>query len=120
MAESQDSLQEGMEKQAAKAAERLVAGGGFSELLAQLAENTAAMTRMGAGAMDSVLRNLRVAGRRDITRLSGQLARTEDKLERVLQEVEHLRDELAERPAPRANGRAASSSSSARRKTKRT
>ena len=42
-----------------------------------------------------MLRNLRLAGRADITRLAGQLHRTEDKLERVLQEVEGLRDELA-------------------------
>ena len=42
-----------------------------------------------------VLRNLRLAGRADIMRLSRQLHRTEDKLERVLQEVESLRDELA-------------------------
>jgi hypothetical protein len=41
-----------------------------------------------------VLRNLRLAGRADITRLARQLNRTEDKLERILQEVEALRDEL--------------------------
>ena len=41
-----------------------------------------------------MLRNLRIAGRADITRLARQLHRTEDKLERVLQEVEQLRDEL--------------------------
>ena len=44
--------------------------------------------------MDLVLRNLRLAGRRDVVRLARQLARTEDKLERVLQEVETLRDQL--------------------------
>jgi len=42
-----------------------------------------------------ILRNLRLASRADITRLVRQLHRTEDKLERVLQEVEELRDELA-------------------------
>jgi molecular chaperone GrpE (heat shock protein) len=41
------------------------------------------------------LRNMRLAGRADIVRLSRQLHRTEDKLERVLQEVEALRDEVA-------------------------
>jgi hypothetical protein len=40
-----------------------------------------------------VLRNLRLAGRADVTRLARQLHRTEDKLERLLQEVEGLRDE---------------------------
>ena len=41
-----------------------------------------------------MLRNLRLAGRADVTRLARQLNRTEDKLERVLQELEELRDEL--------------------------
>ncbi len=50
-----------------------------------------------------MVRNLRLAGRTDVTRLGRQLARTEDKLERVLQEVEELRKELAARPAPRAS-----------------
>ena len=59
-----------------------------------LVENVAAVTRLGADTMDLVLRNLRVASRRDIVRLARQLARTEDKLERVLQEVEGLRAEL--------------------------
>jgi hypothetical protein len=84
-----------MEVQAAQAGERLVGSGGFASLLGQLAENTAAMTKLTADGMDLVLRNLRVAGRRDVIRLARQLARTEDKLERVLQEVEELRDELA-------------------------
>jgi HEPN domain-containing protein len=54
---------------------------------------------------DLVLRNLRLAGRADITRLARQLYRTEDKLERVLQEVEQLRDEVArDRGAPREPG----------------
>ena len=73
------------------------AGPSFGELLAHTAENVAALTRMGNDFSDLVLRNLRVAGRADITRLARQLHRTEDKLERVLQEVEGLRDELASR-----------------------
>ena len=36
----------------------------------------------------------------DVTRLARQLHRTEDKLERLLQEVEELREELAHRPSP--------------------
>jgi len=47
-------------------------------------------------AMDLVWSNLRLAGRRDITRLAKQIGRTEDKLEQVLQEVEELRDELGD------------------------
>jgi hypothetical protein len=41
------------------------------------------------------VRNLRLAGRRDITALARQIARTEDKLELVLQEVERLQEQLA-------------------------
>jgi len=50
---------------------------------------------MSFDAVDLLWRNLRLAGRADIVRLSKQLHRTEDKLERVLQEVESLRDEVA-------------------------
>ena len=89
------ALYEQTESQAAKASEELVGSRGFAGLLGQLAENTAAITKLSSDAMDLVLRNLRIAGRRDVVRLARQLARTEDKLERVLQEVEGLRDELA-------------------------
>jgi hypothetical protein len=109
------ALYEQLESQAARASEQLVGTRGFAGMLGQLAENTAALTRLGNDAMDMVLRNLRVAGRRDVVRLSRQLARTEDKLERVLQEVEALRDQLqapngrapARRPARRPNGTSA-------------
>ncbi len=89
------ALYERAETQAAKASEELVGSRGFGGLLGQLAENAAAVTKLSSDAMDLVLRNVRVAGRRDVARLARQLARTEDKLERVLQEVEGLRDELA-------------------------
>jgi hypothetical protein len=87
------------EAQTAQAMERLVGTRGFGGLLGQLAENAAAITRLGSDGMDLVLRNLRVAGRSDVVRLSRQLARTEDKLERVLQEVEELRSEMTDRHA---------------------
>src|SRR4051795_12666331 len=103
-------LYEDAEEQAAKAAERLVGSQGVGALLGQVAENSAALAKLGSDAMDLTLRNLRLAGRRDIVRLSRQLARTEDKLERVLQEVEALRAEVARRPgneeaAAQGNGR---------------
>jgi hypothetical protein len=87
------------EAQTAQAMERLVGTRGFGGLLGQLAENAAAITRLGSDGMDLVLRNLRVGGRSDIVRLSRQLARTEDKLERVLEEVEELRSEMTDRHA---------------------
>lgn len=87
-------LYEQAESEAAKASERLVGSGGFASLLGQFAENAAALTKLSGDALDLALRNLRLAGRRDVIRLSRQLARTEDKLERVLQEVEAVRDRL--------------------------
>jgi hypothetical protein len=93
-AEQVARLYEQAEAQAAKASESFVSSQGFGWMLGRTAENVAALTRLGADAMDVVLRNLRLAGRRDIVRLARQLARNEDKLERVLQEVEALRDEL--------------------------
>lgn len=89
------ALFEDAESGAAKAFEQFVGKPSFGRLLAMSAENVAAMTRIGFDAVDLMWRNLRVAGRADVVRLSRQLHRTEDKLERVLQEVENLRDELA-------------------------
>jgi hypothetical protein len=100
-------LYEEAEARVAKAAERVVSRDSFGELLAMATENVVALTRMSFDALDLVWSNLRLAGRRDITRLARQLGRTEDKLEHVLQEVERLRDQVerergAPAPAPRA------------------
>ena len=98
------ALFEQTESDTAKAFEELVSKPSFGVLLARSAENVAAISRIGSDAADLVLRNLRLAGRADVTRLARQLHRTEDKLERVLQELEELRDERG--PAPRTNGAA--------------
>ena len=87
-------LYEEAETRVAKAAERVVSRDSFGELLAMATENVVALTRISFDAMDLVWSNLRLAGRRDITRLARQIGRTEDKLELVLQEVERLRDQI--------------------------
>jgi hypothetical protein len=100
------ALYEDSESRTAKAFEELVSRPSFGVLLARSAENIAAITRISGDVADLVLRNLRIAGRADITRLARQLHRTEDKLERILQEVEELREELSrERRSVPANGR---------------
>lgn len=91
------SLYEQAESRTAAAFEELVSKRSFGVLLARSAENVAALTRIGSDLADLALRNLRIAGRADVTRLARALHRTEDKLERVLQEVEGLRDELGRR-----------------------
>jgi hypothetical protein len=91
------ALYEQAESQTAQALEGLVSKPSFGVLMARSAENIAAVTRIGSDIADLVLRNLRIAGRADVTRLTRQLYRTEDKLERVLQELEDLRDELGRR-----------------------
>ncbi len=96
------------ESQTAEAMEVLVRREGFGELLARVTENTMAITRTSQGVYDLVLRNFRVAGREDITRLARQLARTEDKLERLLQEVERLGDLLEADAARRRSNRSGS------------
>ena len=96
-------LYEEAESRVAKAAERVVSRDSFGELLAMMTENVVALTRIGNEAMDLVLRNLRIASRQDLNRMTRALGRTEDKLEQVLQEVEELRDELASGSA-RADG----------------
>jgi hypothetical protein len=101
-AEQMRTLYEQAESQAADAFEELVSKPSFGVLLARSAENVAAISRIGSDLADLVLRNLRIAGRADVTRLARQLHRTEDKLEHLLQEVEGLRDELGRGRA--ANG----------------
>jgi chromosome segregation ATPase len=96
-------LYEQAESRTAQAFEEMVSKPSFGLLLARSAENVAAVTRISSDMADLVLRNLRLAGRADITRLARQLQRTEDKLERLLQQVEQLQDELA-RSRASANG----------------
>ena len=107
------------ESSTAKAWEDVVRRDSFGEVLARLTENVMGMTRISNDAFDLLVRNLRIAGRRDITRLATQLARTEDKLELVLQEGEALRSEVAAGRAADAgpNGSHASSSPGARRRS---
>jgi hypothetical protein len=100
------ALYEEAESRSARAFEEFVSKPSFGAVLARSAENVAALTRIGSDLSDLVLRQLRIAGRADITRLARQLHRTEDKLERLLQEVELLRDELTHRGTPsKTNGR---------------
>lgn len=98
-------LYEQAESEMARATEKLVSSGGFAALLGQFAENVAAVTKLSADVLDATWRGLRLVGRADLARLARQQARTEDKLERVLQEIEAVRDEL-ERP-PRSTGKGA-------------
>ena len=119
-------LYEEAESRVAKAAERVVSRDSFGELLAMMTENVVALTRIGNEAMDLVLRNLRVASRQDINRLTRSLGRAEDKLEQVLQEVEELRDELSGSAAKgngtarsRAGGTSGSGSTGTRQRTPR-
>src|SRR5262249_4700791 len=88
-------LYEEAETRVAKAAERVVSRDSFGELLAMVTENAVALTRIGNEAMDLVLRNLRLASRQDLNRLTRALGRTEAKLARALEEAEELRSALA-------------------------
>jgi hypothetical protein len=92
-------LYEDAEARTASAMERLVGRDAFGEVLAQVTENALALVKIGNDVADLVVRNLRLASRRDIANLARQLARTEDKLELLLQEVERLG---GERGAPAA------------------
>jgi hypothetical protein len=105
-------LYEEAETRVARAAERVVSRDSFGELLAMVTENVVALTRIGNEGMDLVLRNLRVASRQDLNRLTRALGRTEDKLEQVLQEVEELRDELGSSSNGTSRSRSGGGSSS--------
>jgi hypothetical protein len=106
------------EKRAASAMEELVQRDSFGEILARVTENVMGLTKIGFDVLDMAVRNLRLAGRPDLIRVGRQLARNEDKLERVLQEVERLQDEVRElakqqaKPAARSRSSRSTSSSS--------
>jgi hypothetical protein len=107
-------LYEDAEKRTAQAFEEVVSRGSFGELLARMTENVVGLTKIGTDTFDLILRNLRLAGRSDVTRLARQLGRTEDKLELLLQEVERLQEALEDsgqtgRGSGRGRGRATAS-----------
>jgi hypothetical protein len=118
-AEEVRRLYEEAESGMAKAAEQVVSRDAFGELLGRVTENVLGVVKLGQDATDMVVRNLRVAGRRDVIDLARQLARTEDKLEQVLQEVEHLQAELARREAPAESNGAPARAAAARRTASR-
>ena len=98
-------LYEQAESNTAKAFEDLVSTPSFGEILARVTENTMGVIRISNSAFDLMVRNLRIAGRPDLARLGRQLARTEDKLEHVLQEVERLSDRLEALTEPQEDGK---------------
>ena len=102
------------EKRTAQAMEELVHRDSFGELLARVTENVMGLTKIGFDVLDLTVRNLRIAGRADLIGLGHQLARTEDKLERVLQEVETLQDQVAasEERRPRSSSGSSNGGSS--------
>jgi len=106
------------ETEMARAMEDLVSRDSFGSLLVRMTENVMGVTQIATGAIDLVVRNLRIAGRPDVTRLARQIARTEDKLELVLQEVERLSERLeALQPPAQPTGTNGGTTSGRRRKT---
>jgi hypothetical protein len=118
-AEEARRLYEDAESRTARAFEQLVARDSFGELLAKATENVVGITKISTDVFDLILRNLRIAGRQDIVRLSRQLARTEDKLERLLQEVERLQEASTPRRAAGSNRPASSNGGSSGSGTRR-
>jgi hypothetical protein len=98
---------ERLEGQFSTALDKLVATNGFADLLATSATNVMALTRLANGTVDKVVRSTRLAARRDVTELARQLARTEAKLERLLQAVEELQGSLDTATSGPAPGEAA-------------
>ncbi|HEX2806324.1 MAG TPA: hypothetical protein VHN80_09155 [Kineosporiaceae bacterium] len=87
---------EQLEGRLSTALDQLVSSNGFADLLASSATNAMALTRLANGTVDQAVRATRLAARTDVTNLARQLARTEDKLERLLQAVEALQARLDE------------------------
>jgi hypothetical protein len=93
-AEQVRRLYEEAEERTSTALEDLVASEGFGEILAMVTANSMAVIKIASEGLDTVVRAMRLAGRNDIARLGRQQARTEDKLEYLLQMVEKLEQRL--------------------------
>ena len=93
-AEQVRRLYEEAEERTSTALEDLVASEGFGEILAMVTANSMAVIKVASEGLDTMVRVLRLAGRNDIARLGRQQARTEDKLEYLLQLVEKLEQRL--------------------------
>jgi hypothetical protein len=104
---------EQVEGQVSAALDQLVATNGFADLLATSATNVMALTRLANGTVDRFVRSTRLAARQDVTELARQLARTEDKLERLLQAVQTLQTSLEATSVPSATASPAPVASSA-------
>jgi uncharacterized protein YlxW (UPF0749 family) len=103
---------EQLEGRLSTALDQLVGSNGFADLLASSATNAMALTRLANGTVDQAVRATRLAARTDVTNLARQLARTEDKLERLLQAVETLQTRLDEvGPAVATRGEVSSATS---------
>jgi hypothetical protein len=94
LGEAATSIAGKVEAAAAEKADTAVTGRGFATMLGWVTENVIAVTRIGSDVADLAIRNLRLAGRKDLARIGVQQARTEDKLERLLVEVQNLEAEL--------------------------
>ena len=109
---------EQVEGRLSTALDQLVGSNGFADLLASSATNVMALTRVANGTVDQAVRATRLAVRKDVTDLARQLARTEDKLERLLQAVEALQARLDEvAPSVTARGEVSSATTPGTRKT---
>ncbi len=105
------------EKAASSTLENLVSSQSFAEGLSLFTSNAVALSRIAQIGLDQMVRMTRLAGRTDISRLGTQLARTEDKLEHVLQVVEQLESELQATRAERDEARQASTPSASQGKS---
>jgi uncharacterized protein YhaN len=109
---------EQLEGRLSTALDQLVGSNGFADLLASSATNAMALTRLANGTVDQAVRATRLAVRKDVTDLARQLARTEDKLERLLQAVEALQARLDDvAPSIAARGEVSSATTPTTRKT---
>jgi hypothetical protein len=81
-------LYEAAESHVSTAAESLVGSEYFAKLFATSVSNAMALARVANRGLDRGVHASRLAGRTDVASVGHQLARTEDKLEQVLQMVE--------------------------------
>jgi hypothetical protein len=84
--------------------QKLVGSDSFARLLAQTMGTTMGLTKLWNDGAELAMRSLRMPTQGELTRIAGQIARLEDKVEDLLIAIERLEDRVESAAAQGSNG----------------
>ena len=94
------------EKELERELTKLIGSEGFARVMAETMSTSMGLIKLGNEAFEHTLRAMRLPTQGELTRISRQIVRLEDKLEDLLVAIERIELRLDERDAERSNGKA--------------